>query len=58
MLRRENVIGIVSSWDIRRNESEGYSLLFTDERVIGAYRPEYPQDFWAYLGPVTYGRET
>lgn len=51
MLRREQVIGIISSWDIRRNESEGYSLLFTDERVVGAHRPDFPQDFWAYLGP-------
>jgi len=63
MLRREQIIGIVSSWDIRRyaggypvsflsgGESEGYSVLFTDSRVVGADRPGFPDDFWAYLGP-------
>jgi hypothetical protein len=63
MLRREQVIGIVSSWDIRKyvgkipvsflsgGESEGYSVLFTDSRVVGADRPGLPDDFWAYLGP-------
>jgi hypothetical protein len=53
MLRREQVIGIVSSWDIRWKESEGYSLLVTDSRLIGASRPDYPDNFWAYLGPRT-----
>src|SRR5580658_6717516 len=53
MLRREQVIGIVSSWDIRWKESEGYSLLITDSRLIGASRPDYPDNFWAYLGPGT-----
>lgn len=63
LFRREQVIGIVSSWDIRRgktgfsllffahDETEGYSLLFTDTRVVGARREEYPDDFRAYLGP-------
>lgn len=63
MLRREQIIGIVSSWDIRRarsgfsllffagGEDAGYSLLFTDTRLVGARRPEYPEDFLAYLGP-------
>ncbi len=63
MLRREQVIGVVSSWDIRKyesdipisfltgGESEGYSLLFTDSRIVGADRPAYPDDFWAYVGP-------
>jgi len=63
MLRREQIIGIVSSWDIRKgrggfsllffagDESEGYSLLVTDLRLVGAFREEYPDDFCAYLGP-------
>jgi hypothetical protein len=64
MLRREQVVGIVSSWDIRRStrsgfsllffvgqESEGYSLLFTDTRVVGAQRSGFPEDFCVYLGP-------
>jgi hypothetical protein len=63
MLRREQIIGVVSSWDIRKyagkypvsflsgGESEGYSLLFTDSRVVGAERPGLPDDLWAYLGP-------
>lgn len=53
----------MSSWDIRKYESdnpisflsgaesEGYSLLVTDSRIVGADRPAYPDDFWAYLGP-------
>lgn len=62
-MRREQVIGIVSSWDIRRGsdgfsllffaggEEDGYSLLITDTRMVGAYRPDFPNDFWTYLGP-------
>ena len=49
MLRYEQVIGIISSYDIRRFESEGYSLLFTNVRLVGALRPDYADDFWAYL---------
>jgi hypothetical protein len=64
LLRREQVIGIVSSWDVRRasdgfsilffaggEDEGGYSLLITNERVVGAHRSDYPKDFWAYLGP-------
>lgn len=51
MLRHERFIGIVSSWDIRRKDSEGYSLLITDGRLVGAYRAEYPDDFWVYVQP-------
>lgn len=63
MLRREQVIGVVSTWDIRKgkggfsllffagDESEGYSLLITDLRIVGSFRAEYPDDFCAYLGP-------
>jgi hypothetical protein len=54
VLRREQIIGIVSSWDIRWRESTGYSLLVTDSRVFGASRPGYSDNFWAYLGPGTY----
>jgi hypothetical protein len=51
MFRREQVIGIVSSWDIRWKETEGYSLLITDSRLIGAQLPTYADDFWAYFPP-------
>jgi hypothetical protein len=54
LLRRERVIGIISSWDIRRRDSEGYSLLMTDSRVVGSNRPDLTDNFWAYLPP---GRE-
>jgi hypothetical protein len=51
VLRRERVIGIVSSWDIRRRDSEGYSLLITDSRLVGAALPVYADDFWAFFPP-------
>ncbi|MDA4135439.1 MAG: hypothetical protein OK449_00395 [Thaumarchaeota archaeon] len=51
MYRREQVIGIVSSWDIRWRESEGYALLITDSRLVGASLPAVADDFRAYFAP-------
>jgi hypothetical protein len=51
MFRREQVIGVVSSWDIRWRESEGYALLITDSRLVGASMPSSTGEFWAYFGP-------
>jgi len=39
MLRREQIIGIASTWDIRWRDSEGYALLFTESRLVGAPLP-------------------
>ncbi len=25
--------------------------MITDSRIVGAYRPEYPDDFWVYISP-------
>ena len=51
MLRREQVIGIVSSWDIRWRDSEGYSLLVTDSRLVGGTMPATAEDFRAFFAP-------
>src|SRR5271156_2135202 len=51
MLRREQIIGVVSSWDIRWKESEGCSLLITDSRMVGAGFPVFDDNFWGYFPP-------
>jgi hypothetical protein len=54
MIRRETLIGIVSSADIHRGGGGGYMLLFTDSRVVGADRPasdDIPESyFWTTTG--------
>ena len=49
MLRREQVIGIVSSWDIRWRESEGYSLLVTESRIVGACLPHDGDEYRVFF---------
>jgi hypothetical protein len=50
MIRREIPIGIISSADLHRGGGNGYMLLFTNSRVVGANRPvsnDIPESyFW------------
>lgn len=47
----DELIGVISSWDLSRVGETGYSLVITKSRVIGARRPEQDNEFMAYLGP-------
>jgi len=47
----DELIGIVSSWDLSRVGETGYGLVVTRSRVIGARRPDPDDEFMAYLGP-------
>ncbi|MDA4112816.1 MAG: hypothetical protein OK474_02100 [Thaumarchaeota archaeon] len=39
MIRREILIGVISSADLHRGVGNGYMLLFTNSRIVGANRP-------------------
>jgi hypothetical protein len=50
MIRREILIGVISSADLHRGGGNGYMLLFTNSRIVGANRPvskDIPESyFW------------
>jgi hypothetical protein len=50
MIRREIMIGVISSADLHRGVGNGYMLLFTNSRIVGANRPvskDIPESyFW------------
>src|ERR1022692_94216 len=54
MIRREILIGVISSADVHRGGGNGYMLLFTDSRIIGANRPaskDIPESYsWTRTG--------
>jgi hypothetical protein len=54
----DELIGVVSSWDLCRVGETGYALLVTRGRVIGARRPESDAEFMAYLGPGSTATES
>jgi hypothetical protein len=47
----DELIGLVSSWDLSRVGETGYGLVVTGSRVIGARSPDPDDEFMAYLGP-------
>jgi hypothetical protein len=51
MLRREQVIGVVSSYDVSWNGSTGYSVAITDSRMIVGLRTDFDSEFWAVFPP-------
>jgi hypothetical protein len=51
LLRRESLIGVVSSSDIRWRENTGYSLVITNDRLVCSARPEFDDDYWAFFPP-------
>jgi hypothetical protein len=47
----DELIGVISSWDLSRVGETGYALVVTRDRVIGARRAEADAELMAYLGP-------
>ncbi|MDA4112534.1 MAG: hypothetical protein OK474_00610 [Thaumarchaeota archaeon] len=47
----DELIGVISSWDLSRTGETGYALVVTRGRVIGARRAEADVEFIVYLGP-------
>ena len=54
----DELIGIVSSWDLSRVGETGYALVVTRSRVIGARRSESDDEFIVYLGPGSTAAES
>jgi hypothetical protein len=50
-LRHENLIGVVSSSDVRWKRDTGYSLVITNDRLVCSARPDFDDDFWAFFQP-------
>jgi hypothetical protein len=46
----DELISVLSSWNLNRSGETGYGLVLTKERVIGARRSESEAEFMAYLG--------
>ena len=40
MIRREKLIAVISSGDIHLGGGDGWALVVTDSRIVGARRPE------------------
>ena len=47
----DELIAVISSWDLTRTGETGYGLVLTKSRVIGARRTESEIELVAYLGP-------
>jgi hypothetical protein len=57
MMRREKLISVISSGDIHIGGGDGYALVVTESRVVGAHRPDSVGIPEPYLWLVTESSE-